>query len=244
MRTLARRKQTRGGVEALGEDAPVPIRAPALLLVVLSFLAGTSAAAQDQRPRFELFVQGGVSSFTSTSRTVASPLSSPPFPPSTTQSFRFRSSFGTTGRVFTGLRYYFTPNNAVEASYAYSPNHLQSSIKAFATPPTPLFPGGSAFFTRSMHVHSVSFNYVRYLRRSDRFGVFATGGLGFVGYHIEFEAQDKLSGNFGGGVDARLRPHVYLRAEFRDTISKRPRFSAVPGTAHNLTPSVGLAFRF
>ncbi|MFQ5664313.1 MAG: outer membrane beta-barrel protein [Terriglobia bacterium] len=201
---------------------------------LLLFLPASSASAQEDSFRFEVFAQGGASFFSSASETRTLSLR-PPVPAAVT--FRTKRSFGTTGRLFTGFRYYLTQKNALEASYSYSPNRLQVSASSS------LFPV-PFFFSAPMRVHQGAFNYVRYFSRRGRIQPFATGGLGFVVFASVFDIDTKFAGNFGGGVDIRLHRRFYLRAEFRDFVSKRPRFSGRGRVTHNLAPSVGLVFKF
>lgn len=222
-----------------------PPRALGFVLCPLYLLLSHAAAcAQEKAGRFEAFVQGGPSFFTGltlpTGR-VATQLAIPP--PGTPVPFfsRDQSSFGKTGKIFTGVRYYFRAHEAFEASYSYSPNRLQNTLTFFTAPA--LLPPRTAFLSESMRVHSVAFNYVRYLRQAGRVQPFATGGVGFSVFHPRFSpAETEFTTNFGGGADIRLSQRIKLRLDLRDFISDRPS-SALKGQTHNVVPSVGLAFK-
>lgn len=203
------------------------------LAVACLLLFVSSARAQDDTHKLELFVQGGPSFYTSGSEALV--VAFPLFPSITRQ-----NSLGTTARLFTGARFYLNSKEALEASYSYSPNRLQNTFEV--GPPFSLV----VFDSISMRVHQGQFNYVRYLPwgRRGRLEPFVTGGPGFVVYTIGSNNDTKFAGNFGGGVDVRLRPRWRLRAEFRDVLAERPRAALVPGTTHNLVPSVGVAFKF
>jgi len=203
-----------------------------VLPVTLLLLAASHIRAQENDRKFELFVQGGPSFYTSGSNTVF--FVGPPLTSTTLQ-----NSLGTTGRLFTGARFFFNPKEALEASYSYSPNRLQSTFEIGP-------PFSFVFFdSTSMRVHQAQFNYVRYVPwgRRGRLEPFVTAGLGFVTYAIAGDRNTKFAGNFGGGVDVRLHPRWRLRAEFRDVVAERPEFGFVTGTAHNLVPSVGIALK-
>ncbi len=160
----------------------------------------------------------------------------PGLPPS----FPFKSttSFTTTGRLFSGTRVYWSPRNAVEASYSYSPNDFRRRDET---------PGGFSLPQVDVRVHNVAFNYIRYLDRTGRVQPFITGGLGFTVFDDGFDPQTKLAGNFGGGIDIPVRRNLLIRGEFRDFVVKPLAFGPITNpdkVVHNLVPSVGLAVRF
>lgn len=210
------------------------MRSPGLILLIASLLlCGSPAAAQDDIPRVELFIQGGPSFFSSVTGELAS--------------FRVKNSLGTTGRAFVGGRYYFNAREALEVGYGFSPNRAQRRVEQFPCTRVCLFVVFPPFRSESMKVHSLAFSYVRYLRTQGRVRPFATGGLGFTVFDPQsafpslFPAETQFTGNFGGGVDFQLSGRIALRSEIRDSIMGRPSFAG-GGTAHHVTPSVGLAF--
>jgi len=217
-------------------------RALALSFLTAALAAGP-ATAQDRLERFELFAQGGVSAFTRAARlfTYAWP-DSPDF----FRYFRFReeNSFGASGRLFTGLRYYLTRNNALEASYSYSPNRFRLTITVTSYPPDPLFPLQTEFFSWPMAVHNVAFDYVRYLPAHHRLHPFVTVGLGFAVFEVDYYGQARFAANLGAGMDIPLRPRIYLRGEFRHFLTQRPGFTGFTTITHNFVPSLGLAIKF
>lgn len=210
---------------------------PLLLLACWLGTPLTTARAQGQRTRFELFAQVGVSTFSSASKSGV--LTLPPipgFPPSLP--FTRETSFSTTGRLFTGFRYYLNRRNAVEASYSYSPNDFRGRVR---------FPTSIVFTVVNIRVHNVAFNYVRYLSEHGRVRTFATGGLGFAVFAKNFDRPVKFTGNFGGGADIRLHRRLTFRAELRDFLHERLTFgdpTAPGGVTHNLVPSVGIVLKF
>lgn len=204
-------------------------------------LPASSAIAQEHTRRWELFAEVGASWYTSASNRGSIPLPPAPGLPSSLP-FTSTTSFQTTGRLFTGFRYYLSPRNAVEASYSYSPNDFQRELRVtegslFASP---------IFVPLDTNVHNVAFNYVRYLTHR-RLRPFVTGGLGFTVFDSSFRSSTKFAGNFGGGVDIRVGSRILLRAEFRDFLNERLRFGnpfAPGGVTHNLVPSVGIVLKF
>lgn len=210
-------------------DVVSPIAILGLLL-----LATACIRAEEPRDRFEVFIQGGASFFSSTSETTTLSLPAP-FPP--TISTRAKSSLATTGRLFTGARYYATAKDALELSYSYSPSRSQTTV-------TSSLPALSGFFSESMRVHNAAFNYVRYLSGERRVQPFVTGGLGIAVFDRRTgPTSTNFAVNFGGGVDIRLTQQLRLRAELRDFVSERPALSTERAT-HNVVPTVGLAFKF
>ena len=202
----------------------------ASILLALLLLPALAGAQDEEERKLELFAEGGPSFYTSVSSQFVTLFAG---------AFNAGSSVGTTGRLFTGARFYLNPKEALEASYAYSPNRLQNTVE-----PRAPFPG--FFSSTSMRVHQGQFNYVRYVPwgRRGPLEPFVTAGLGFVTYAVPGNLSTKFAGNFGGGVDVRLHPRWRLRTEFRDVLAERPARLSQPGTTHNLVPSVGVAFRF
>ncbi len=217
------------------------MRMGSLLITGMLFLGVTSATAQDQvkEPRFEAFIQGGPSFFSSQTERVDGPI----------VFFDSRHSFGVSGRLFTGVRYYFDAKDALEASYAYSANRMRTrtTIRIVCPPGfiCPLIPEGTFSASEPTHIHSVAFNYVRYFRDTGRVRPFATAGLGFSVFNTEFSGTRELAGNFGGGADFRMADKVSLRAELRDYVIERSSLDSLGSRAltHNIVPSVGLVFK-
>jgi opacity protein-like surface antigen len=151
------------------------------------------------------------------------------------------SSFSKTGRVVAGGRLRLTRHDALEASYAYSPNH--SSLQEGTQAPA------SAY----NRVDLISFDYVRYLSLKTRVQPFTTVGLGTNRFSGPTSAPAVVSGlvsadngyqfawNYGGGADIVLRRHLALRLELRDYVTGQPGF--ITGTSHNIVPSAGIVFR-
>ncbi|MGH9862512.1 MAG: outer membrane beta-barrel protein [Candidatus Acidiferrales bacterium] len=218
--------------------------ATALLLLMASSLAGV---AQERETRAELFVQLGPSFFSDRSALVQIPFFDIPTGSIVFFPSRRADSLATATRLFVGLRYYFTRDDAVEAGYSFTATDFSETDEI-------MVPLGTVEFTITVPASTVvtSFNYVRYFRHSPRYGFFATGGLGFA-HFSGFPSPTKFSGNLGAGVDIRLRPHVALRAEYRLFLMDRPKFrqnnllggpGSLGGIMQNHAPSVGIVLKF
>lgn len=165
----------------------------------------------------------------------------------------------TSGRLFTGFRFWFNNHEALEASYSYSPSNIVET--SFCEQ---VNCGGSIeeSFARA---NFFSLNYVRSFRIRSRVRPFLTSGIGLMyirrlDHNIIFGGHpftvknpvyepDPFTVNLGGGVDVRLNNHWFFRAEYRDWLFEGPRqndfFSGgATGLTHNQVPSLGLAFRF
>ena len=205
------------------------------------------ASAQEPESRFELFAEIGGSFYTDKSELVQIP-----FLDITTGLVVFfpsrrTSSHTTTGRLFTGIRYYFTRNNAVEASYSYSPSDLSETDLVMGSR------GDSEFvLVGQVRASFASFNYVRYVKPNGRWRSFVTGGLGFAHFN-GLTSPTKFSGSVGAGTDIDLHRWFALRAEYRLFLMARPKLSpdfvlggpgSPGGVLYNHVPSVGLVFKF
>jgi opacity protein-like surface antigen len=149
-----------------------------------------------------------------------------------------------------GGRYRFTPRNALEASYSYSPNQFT------------ILPSGQAALSAYNRVDLISFNYVRYFfSPQGRTQPFATAGVGVdrfsgpsnapavIAGYTDADNGWKLAWNFGFGGDIFLTRYAVFRFELRDYFTGLP--PVITGTGHNITgtsqgvvPSVGIVFRF
>jgi hypothetical protein len=81
---------------------------------------------------------------------------------------------------------------------------------------------------------------------------YVVAGVGIAHYNTTnssftgSDSSNKPVFEVGGGFDMKLLPFVGLRAEVRDFISGTPDIAAITqtGRQHNITPQVGLVFRF
>ncbi len=222
-------------------------------LILLLHLAVPWACAQDPPPSLEVFLEGGGSFLTGSSGQIAEVCPAAACPIGGTCSCPSRAltnSFSTAARLMVGGRYRFTPRNALEASYSYSPNRFT------------IQPQGQAALSAFNRADLVSFNYVRYLSSKARVQPFLTAGLGLnrfsgpsnalavVGEYVNADNGWQFAWNYGGGADLVLERHFALRLELRDYITGQPQFSPITnitgltGTSHNVVPSVGVVFRF
>jgi len=160
------------------------------------------------------------------------------------------NSFSSAARLMVGGRYRFTPRNALEASYSYSPNRFT------------IQPQGLAALSAYNRADLISFNYVRYFfSPQGRTQPFATAGVGVNRFSGPANAPAVTAGytnadngwkfawNFGFGGDIVLTRYAVFRFELRDYVTGLP--TVITGTGHNITgagegvvPSAGLVFRF
>lgn len=153
---------------------------------------------------------------------------------------------------------------ALEGAYSYGTNNLR--IIELGPPQRERDFG--------VRVHQFAGNVLYFLNGPKaKIRPFATAGVGLTRYSptshaktfaatVQFvdapaamSASNKLSGNFGGGLEAKAGNHLGARFDFRDYVTKIPRFGdpqapAAPGAdffpvsggVHDLEASVGLVF--
>lgn len=211
-----------------------------IAILTLVQLSASAATAQGRAHQFEVFIEGGASTFTNHSSVEVTFTGSPPL---SYELLSTTTSLSTTGRLFSGVRYWLDSKEAIEASYSYSPSDLTQTQNCFA------YSGPSCSGvneTEVAHHHFVSFNYVRALSGRPRLHPFLTGGLGLVYVHQPEFSPTHFAANFGGGVDFRISAHWDLRAEYRDfLLDSSELVSGSPtGLTHNQVPSIGLVYRF
>lgn len=150
--------------------------------------------------------------------------------------FETRESYTTTGRVAAGIRYYITDREALDVSYAVSSNDIRVRVR------NSFFPETDIDTIIDQRIGFLSFNYVRYLRQTEKIQPFLTLGVGGIYPDPETPKSPTFAFNFGGGVDIPLRGGWKFRAEVRNYL-----FDSVlllDGTVSNLAPTVGIAYRF
>ena len=197
------------------------------------------AAAQNLRHKFDLFAEGGVSmsnQFHETN-TVITSLKSLDFGFQTT-----KMSLSTSPRLITGIRFWFANDQAVEASYSFSPTRTEFTQTCAPN-------CGTGKFSEKLPTNFFAGNYIHTLPKIGEFHPFLTSGVGVMslleqepGYiqHAPFAI------NLGGGFDRLLTAHWGMRAEFRDWFFDMPHLLGNNGigVTHNLVPSLGPVFRF
>lgn len=210
-----------------------------LLLVSLTSFFAQAARAQDSHPKFELFSEGGISTTNQFSSFQEGLISIQPL------KFEFlsgKSSLRTTGRFFGGVRLWVDKNQALEASYSYSPGALVSSITCVGS--------CSGTFMESIPLRENFFagNYVHTLPKFADLHPFLTAGAGGMNLAQQYAGSvkhDPFAVNLGGGLERPLSYHWALRAEYRDWIYDMPHFATSgSGLVHNMVPSIGPVFRF
>jgi opacity protein-like surface antigen len=222
------------------------MRLARILAPAITFFCVLAAStyAKERPPRFELFAEGGGSFLTSGNGIIPCPAVGTCTFTDFVAGSAASSSFSTTGRLTAGGRFRFTPRNALEASYSFSPN--QFSVQQGTVTSGPLYNRAGL----------VSFNYVHYLWAKTPVQPFTTAGLGlnhFSGpgiasaavvpgaYPFNTDNRYQFAWNFGGGTDIVFQRHFAVRLELRDYVTGQPSF--ITGTSHNIVPSAGIVFR-
>ncbi|MFZ0213325.1 MAG: hypothetical protein WAL55_11490, partial [Candidatus Acidiferrales bacterium] len=128
--------------------------------------------------------------------------------PGTSEAEVVHESFLTTGRLFTGLRFWLRPDQAIEASFSYAPTDLAEHDVC-------LPPCGETKEIRPLRAFFLAGNYVHELPSVWRARPFLTAGLGVAGFYqpifMSFP-NGRFVANFGGGFDFRISPHWTVRA--------------------------------
>ena len=243
-------------------------------LILLVFLAGLAALAQDAPPRLEAFAEAGASYLNNgpspgnlTIVTSCTPSPIPCCPQcaisaspnlSAQQVIPMSTTVSTAGRLFTGGRFRFTRHDALEASYSFSPNRFTYQA------------GNVLSVSGYSRVDLLSFNYVRYLWIGARLQPFATVGIGTnrfrggpgpipisggmpvattplpAGDTLSFETPRNNGWQFAWNYGGGADIVLERHLALRLEVRNYVAGQPVPitGTSHNLTPSAGLVFRF
>lgn len=214
---------------------------PAFLgsLVLLLGLAVCTlpTAAQSLPQNWEVFAEGGASISNDHFLDSASP----------SGTVLNTTHIPTSGRLFTGFRFWLNNHEALEASYSYSPSNIVET--SFCETVN----CGGSIGESIARANFFSVNYVRSFRVRSRVRPFLTAGIGLRYTHrVAMNGvyqPDPFTVNLGGGVDIRLNDHWFFRSEYRDWLFEGPRQSdffatGATGLTHNQVPSLGVAFRF
>ena len=143
------------------------------------------------------------------------------------------------GGALASYRYFFDRHNGIEANYGYSLN-TQTYKSA-----------GGAFGVKSYsNEATAAYVWRQPFRRWSFFALAGTGAIIFdakdmhgVGY------QARPVGVYGGGIDADITSHLFVRAQYRGLIYNSPTYDlpALAGmdrVTHRFEPSVGIGWRF
>ncbi len=149
-----------------------------------------------------------------------------------------------TGGLLVGYRYHLTRWLAAEANYGYDRNTLQNFTSAGA-------------FNIQSDVHQATGALVFALPGFSHLRPYALAGAGAlvfdptlkVGEYVAgADRQAKAAFVYGGGADFKVSNHIFLRAEYRGLVYKRPDFYLnslnSDQVAHTAQPSAGIVIRF
>jgi opacity protein-like surface antigen len=213
-----------------------------LALLIGLAVCASSAASQSLASRWELFAEGGASTWNDHFVDSVVLFGNPP----TNETLLHTTHIGSSGRLFAGFRFWMNSHEALEASYSYAPIELTESQHCEQVN------CGSAWSPSIARAHFFSANYAHAFRVRSRVRPFLTAGIGVMYiHHVAFNGvfqADPLTVNLGGGVDLRIKEHWFLRAEYRGWLFEAPRqgdsSTAATGLERNQVPSLGLVFRF
>ncbi len=199
-------------------------------------------------PRIQFFLGGGASFLTGGTIPTGVGLVVPsPGTPGVIVSGVETGSYSKAGRFAMGLDIALSQRNGLELGLSYSPNRYQAQF-ATTQPPRITFPAPQ--FTQSVDDYSV--DYVRHFGRVGGDHPFVLAGLGQAHFASALIWDvDRLSWNFGGGVDIPLRGPFSVRLEMQDFMEEgAPVPSQLPvqipkpgGLINNIAPTAGLALR-
>lgn len=210
-----------------------------VVLVFASLLFVQSAAAQAFQHKIEIFAEGGVSFSNQFNRNDAIVTSLKPLDFGLLDS---KISLSTSPRLFTGVRFWLDDDQAVEASYSFSPTRAEFTQSCSPN-------CGAGRFSEKLSTNFFAGNYVHTLPKLGDWRPFLTSGVGVMSLFEEdpgYIRHAPFAVNAGGGFDRYLAPHWGLRAEFRDWMYDMPHLLGNNGLglAHNLVPSLGPVLRF
>jgi opacity protein-like surface antigen len=143
------------------------------------------------------------------------------------------------GGALANYRYFFNKNQGLEADYGYSVN-TQSYSGA-----------GTALGVKS-YSNEVTAAYV-YRFPFNRWSFFALGGTGAIVFDAKdmpgVGSQARAVGVYGGGVDADITSHLFVRAQYRGLVYNSPTYdlsalARMDRVTQRFEPSLGFGWRF
>jgi len=144
------------------------------------------------------------------------------------------------GGVLASYRFLFDQHNAVEVNYGYSLN-------------TQRYTSASSAFGVNSYSNEVTAAYVRRFPLTQRWTLFALAGTGAIVFDPKntngIDYQARAVALYGGGVDAAITTHLFVRAEYRGLIYNSPTYNLASlrgedRVAHRFEPTVGFGWRF
>lgn len=223
---------------AFRSRAALQSSASVVLLLLFGSLSATPAFTQSHRlhNRIDLFAEGGGSFFTPGQTQLGSVLF---LSTQTVEASVGEGSLQNAGRLFVGADFWFTPRDAVQASYSYSPADETITMVTVYPPSTP--PTVTSGGTAPLRMHFFSVDYLRAFRVASRWRWFLAAGLGGVDWRGRFVPSFRFAVNIGTGISFRVSPRWSLRAEYRDYMIRFPYSNPL---VHNHAPSLGVVFHF
>ena len=143
------------------------------------------------------------------------------------------------GGALASYRYFFNKNHGLEANYGYSVN-------------TQSYSGTGTDFGVKSYSNEVTASYVFRLP-FNRWSLFALGGTGAIVFDAKdvqgVGSQARPVGVYGGGVDADITSHLFVRAQYRGLVYNSPTYdlsalARMDRVTQRFEPSVGFGWRF
>jgi hypothetical protein len=205
----------------------------------LVFSPRTSSSTPTRFPQVEVFLEGGASVLNGGSGTYADAYQQLPNGQLAPYYGVSRTNyFSKAGRFLAGFRVVLSKNNALELSYAESPNRYSMTMVSKSAPPGTVPPLEQVTLSDAPLVAS----YVRYFHFRASVRPFVVAGAGESHFAGRLEDVNDFGWHAGVGADVPLWNRLVARFEVRDYMSRQPDLTS--GIVHNFAPTAGLAYRF
>lgn len=146
--------------------------------------------------------------------------------------------FSKAGRLLAGFRVVLTKSNAVELSYAESPNGYSMTMVSKSAPTGTVPPLEQV----TLGLEQYAGSYVRYFRWRASVRPFVMAGVGLTHFAGRLEDVNNFGWHVGVGADVPLAKRLAVRLETRDYMARQPDLTS--GIVHNFAPTAGLVYRF
>ena len=143
------------------------------------------------------------------------------------------------GGALASYRYFFDKHNGVEANYGYSLN-------------TQIYSGTRGALGVKSYSNEATAAYV-YRLPFNRWSFFALAGTGAIIFDAKdmhrVGSQARPVGLYGGGIDADITSHLFVRAQYRGLVYNSPTYdlaalARMDRVTQRFEPSVGFGWRF
>lgn len=205
----------------------------------LVFSPQTSSPAPSRFPQVEVFLEGGASVLNGGTGTYSAALQQLPNGQTAPYYGVSRTNyFSKAGRLLAGFRLVLSKSNALELSYAESPNGYSMTMVSKIAPLGTVPPLEQV----TLELEQLAADYVRYFPWRGSVRPFLTAGVGQCHFAGQLQDENLFGWNAGVGADIPLWKRLAARIEIRDYMSRQPDLTS--GILHNFAPTAGLAYRF